>query len=216
MSSSASQKPTTIEPRQTANDQARERPILFSAPMVRALLDGRKTQTRRIVKGAALDWLDSFTPEFVASAENRLCPYGVPGDVLWVRETLKRAPHLWTYAADGEPVGWPARQGLAGKTRDTVVSIHMPRDACRLRLRITDVRVERLNYISDADCEAEGVREPSLGDTVWSGMFGMDRASCHPRIAYAVLWDSIHGDRAWDLSPWVWVVTFAPLAASEP
>lgn len=202
----------------TTDTSPRERPILFSGPMVRALLDGRKTQTRRIVKGMALEWLapDMFTPEFVADPANHLCPYGVPGDVLWVRETLKRAPHLWTYAADGMEVDWPARQGLAGKARDTVVSIHMPRDACRLRLRITDVRVERLNDISEADALAEGIDRvannfgngPAYCDYLLPDVRNEAEWYASPLKSFQSLWQTIHGEDGWAENPWVWAVSF--------
>jgi hypothetical protein len=215
-----------------------ERPILFSAPMVRALLDGRKTQTRRVVKpqpptakdfphsvfGLSRSIADGVKMFSLDDAEHLpkhptdwdlcgsvgvardagfprryRCPYGAPGDVLWVRETLKRAPDVWTYAADGAEVGWPARQGLAGKTPNTVVSIHMPRDACRLRLRITDVRVERLNDISEVDALAEGIPADLME---WDGR------PTTPVEGYASLWNHINGPGSWDANPWVWAVSF--------
>jgi hypothetical protein len=209
----------------------RARPILFSAPMVRALLAGTKTQTRRVVKFA--DWQGSpanylgpngngdhvFTPTERWGGQAR-CPYGVPDDVLWVRETLKRAPDLWTYAADGAQVGWPARRDLAHKVRDTVVSIHMPRDASRISLRITDVRVERLNEISRRDACAEGlevfnftgwgdepgVRGPPEPD-VYRGFREADWTEYAPE-AYRALWEHINGPGSWDANPWVWAVSF--------
>lgn len=209
----------------TTDTSPRERPILFSGPMVRALLDGRKTQTRRIVKpqphhgpvGAMVnlggrEWaMDDGDLSGLWS-----CPYGVPGDVLWVRETLKRAPHLWTYAADGAEVGWPARQGLAGKARDTVVSIHMPRDACRLRLRITDVRVERLNDISEADALAEGIDRvannfgngPAYCDYLLPDVRNEAEWYASPLKSFQSLWQTIHGEDGWAENPWVWAVSF--------
>src|SRR6185369_4915137 len=137
------------------------------------------------------------------------CPYGAPGDTRWVREGLTLSPGLFNYAADGAPLHPTVRAERAWLheyQRATVPSIHMPRWASRITLKITDVRVERLNEISDEDAEAEGIREPTLGEIVWSGMFGMDRAACPPRTAYAVLWDEINGRRAWDSNPWVWAV----------
>lgn len=186
----------------------RERPILFSAPMVSAILDDRKTKTRRAVRGIALDWLapGMFTPEFVADPGNHLCPYGVPGDRLWVRETLKRAPNLWTYAADGALVDWPARHALAGKTRDTIVSIHMPREASRITLQITDVRVERLNDISEADALAEGLQWIVPGK--WAVDHLLPIIGDDPRQVYRELWEHINGPGSWDANPWVWAITF--------
>ena len=158
--------------------QVKERPILFSAPMVRAILEGRKTVTRREVKKRpALDCLGAgYEPAFLTLPANAdLCPYGKPGDRLWVRETwycdhfeLMRGLYLkpddlnvgeaiddgtLIYAADGlnpyeadQPIWKP--------------SIHMPRWASRILLEITDVRVERLQDISLADIRAEGLQCP--------------------------------------------------------
>lgn len=131
----------------------KERPILFSAPMVRAILDGTKTQTRRAVKGRALEWLMSpicFAPEYVAMPENEACPYGFAGDALWVRETWARDDEDGTlmYRADlGRDVCADAwEQGrIEGVPRYRWrPSIHMPRQASRLTLEVTGVRVERL------------------------------------------------------------------------
>ncbi len=219
-----------------------ERPILFSSAMVRALLAGTKTQTRRIVKGVPswphfgrdiMDWglsgihqmddagkldgtdqwaLDVQTE--VDDYDRRLirCPYGRPGDVLWVRETLRRAPDLWSFAADGAAVGWPGRQDLAGKKRDTVVSIHMPRTVCRLRLLITDVRVERLQDISEMDARAEGASECANG---WWFDGKPEFAGSDARGAYYCLWNHINGPGAWAANPWVWAVSFERLATTQ-
>jgi hypothetical protein len=191
----------------------KERPILMSAPMVRALLDGTKTQTRRVVKGEALQWLvrDKFAPAFVADPANYLCPYGQPGDRLWVRETfsgpwcmeaqdgIAAAPpskwgefsRIW-YWADGEPT-----QGDWTRPRP---SIHMPRWASRITLEVTGVRVERLNDITRGEAMAEGCPFPNM-------KFGPD-----PREWFADLWSSINGEGNWDLNPWVWVVEFRRVA----
>jgi hypothetical protein len=188
-----------------------ERPILFSAPMVRAILGDLKTQTRRIVKGQASDWLapDMFTPEYVADPGTRLSPYGFMGDRIWVRETLKRgAGRRWAYGADGAPVTLfesdPNVPGMiawaAHKQGDTCVSIHMPRWASRILLEVVDVRIERLNDCSEADATAEGTQEPSLVPILgafWSS-----------RDGYAKLWEHINGAGSWAANPWVWVITF--------
>lgn len=186
------------------------RPILFSGVMVRALLAGTKTQTRRIVKGdkpgQPLDWLDAgLTPAFTASPENGLCPYGYPGDLLWVKERLARAPDLWTYVADGAEVGWPARGDLAPKRLDYAPSIHMPKAASRLTLEITDVRVERLNEIDDGGAMTEGI-ELARGPG-W-GVDGNDESFPTARAAYRELWQQINGPGTWDANPWVWAVSF--------
>jgi len=171
----------------------RERPILFSAPMVRAILEGRKTVMRRPMKGIALDWLAgaSFTPEYVASPANGLCPYGQPGDRLWVRESWQYAD--WTddgypwvrYAADhakklhdrSPSEEWSERwtdiwAALSADDNYTIddtaadrrwrPSIHMPRWASRITLEVTSMRVERLQDISEADALSEGIRELPL------------------------------------------------------
>jgi len=171
----------------------KERPILFSGAMVRALLDGSKTQTRRAVKGAPLDWLEmyGFTPEFVANSGNGMCRYGQPGDRLFVRETwLKTNPfsdgglHTYGYRATDE-----------AEFPDAIwkPSIHMPRIASRITLEITSVRVERLQDISEADAQAEGVyTDPA----------------CPAYDAYQTLWDQINGPDSWAENPWVWVIEF--------
>ncbi len=185
----------------------RERPILFSAPMVRAILEGRKTVTRRVVKGAALKWLIDFTPEFVADRANDLCPYGVAGDRLWVRETfidlrgtgVEHRPdpdgpiQRYAYAADYRPGSHSdeTRKDYGLKHKP---SIHMPRAACRILLEITAVRVERLQDISHEQAELEGVQ------CNWSPR-GF-------REHFQELWDTINGAGAWDANPWVWAIEF--------
>ena len=194
----------------------KERPILFSAPMVRAILAGSKTQTRRAVKGNALNWLNDvgFTPEFVAMPENHQCPYGQPGDRLWVREAFSgprceeefpprswyEADNIW-YWADGNPD--------AGDWTRPRPSIHMPRWASRILLEITAVRVERLQAISETDALAEGVIE---GNGDFSGCFSVPgtqaMSGTTAKECYARLWDQINGAGSWAANPWVWVVEF--------
>jgi len=193
----------------------RERPVLFNGAMVRAILAGQKTQTRRVVKGHALDWLGKaqFTPEYVASPGNDLCTFGQPGDRLWVRETHAIFQTHGQHRADGErwgpwgglpttlsPMGGEIayyREGFdrcdPGRWRP---SIHMPRWACRLVLEITAVRVERLQQITADDCLAEGV----------STRFKVADAAEDLLIQWRDLWTSTGGD--WDSNPWVWVIEF--------
>lgn len=202
----------------------KERPILFSAPMVRAILDGRKTQTRRIVKnigvapgiGEVLKGSDDTAewPDY--------CPHGKVGDRLWVRETWQGPildddefeeyrrdgkerfinPHYCVYRAtdqldaidvDDNELKWRP-------------SIHMPRWASRILLEITNIRVERLNDISEEDAIAEGIKNYE------NGCYGLDDpGSCmgvKPSIAYMRLWNHINGQGSWDLNPWVWCLTF--------
>jgi hypothetical protein len=199
--------------------QPKERPILFSAPMVRAILEDRKTVTRREVKKrAALDCLAAgFEPAFLALPGNAdLCPYGRPGDRLWVRETTEadydttNGAVLSRYAADGEPVlyagcGDPEYNGSVAHwnyPRKSRPSIHMQRWASRILLEITAVRVERLQDISRADIRAEGLQCPP---ELASDDVSPNYRDWYP-AAWKELWNSTGGD--WDANPWVWVVEF--------
>lgn len=191
----------------------RESPILFNGAMVRAILSGAKTQTRRVVKGMALDWLENakFTRQYVADPANDMCPFGKIDDRLWVRENfadlrgtgIEHRPdptgpmQRYAYAADtpAGSAGDSQRIDYGIKWRP---SIHMPRSACRLLLEITDVRVERLQAISEADAEAEGA-------IAWS-MECASRVGAGPRAAFRGLWNSTGGD--WDANPWMWVIGF--------
>lgn len=183
----------------------KERPILFSGPMVRAIFDGTKTQTRRVVKPPknvdpehwmpekfwdgqfnALHW-----PADHAEHEILKCPYGQPGDRLWVRETFAEIDCRLTYKAD-------FNDGAHCVVKRWIPSIHMPRWASRITLEITDVRVERLQNISEQDAWAEGC----LGwdDDVTGGSSGYGE--------FSELWVSINGVESWNSNPWVWVVEF--------
>jgi hypothetical protein len=196
---------------------ARERPVLFSAPMVRALRDGTKTQTRRAVKGWPLEWLlppIRFSPEYVALPESQACPYGQPGDRLWVREAWRTDPQfdylpprdLDSAVAPVQYEAGPHADVLGGKLRP---SMFMPRWACRLVLTLESVRVERLNDISEADALAEGVTpkwEPGCSGRLMEAFSGF---SFRPAAsAYADLWEQINGPGSWSANPWVWVLAF--------
>lgn len=191
----------------------KSRPILFSAPMVRALLDGRKTQTRRTVKithrtpGLAA-CLEPFDPAWVRPhVAVELCPYGKPGDLLWVRETFagrKNIPlgnsPLW-YRADGETRTMQRPLSYYDDRDKWRPSIYMPRWASRLTLRITEVRVQRLHDISEDDALAEGVDAISQADVPRN-------AAWSQRQDFSRLWESINGPGSWDANPWVWALTF--------
>lgn len=185
-----------------------DRPILMSAPMVRAILDGRKTQTRRAVK------LDATpTPMHGWDVLNRYrCPYGQPGDRLYVRETWARDDEDGTliYRADvgqgGDADDWQ-RSINEGVTRYRWrPSIHMPRSASRILLEITGVRVERLQNISETDALAEGIAP--AGD--WNGFQLADTThySGNPVDSYFSLWEHINGPGSVEANPWVWVIEF--------
>lgn len=161
-----------------------ERPILFNGEMVRAILAGQKTQTRRIT---------SKTQQHAL-----FCPYGHPGDRLWVKETF-------AYAQDGTVV---YRASMVGSPWDAITrraitwhpSIHMPRWASRITLEITDVHVERVQDIHEEDAIAEGIDPRKL--SYLSGERAVTK--------FSVLWNSIYAadGLGWDVNPWVWVVTF--------
>ena len=191
--------------------QVKERPILFSAPMVRAILEGRKTVTRRAVKP---DWIQSerlpiqTAPglfHFWCSGEH-LCPYGQAGDRLWVREAWAQ---INVAQAPGE--SWVVYRECDNRTDyggPWKPSIHMRRRDSRILLEITAVRVERLQDISEEQAKAEGVRlytdHAELGD--WWHVEGIETYSADPRKSFELLWTSISGD--WNTNPWVWVVEF--------
>ena len=222
----------------------KERPILFSAPMVRALLDGSKTQTRRAVKlphknplgvWEPFDWggenggcdkHGNTAPAQQTIAHTRTgdiiaCPYGQPGDRLWVRETWNSSGLNWRkpirdmrkvlgpvhYSADPEHGGWMPYWGPMKP------SIHMPRWASRITLEITRVRVERLQDISEADAMAEGIERQEDGLGWKRGPISGDHPNtatrtAFPRLAYHSLWESINGPDSWATNPWVWAIEF--------
>lgn len=164
--------------------------------MARALLAGTKTQTRREVTGNALNWL---RPRFVSLPLDR-CPYGQPGDRLWVRETWA-APHSCDHLKPSE-VGpeWRRIHYAATESLGWLIkrpSIFMPRWASRITLEITGVRVERLQAISEADAKAEG-------SSLVSGSYSH-------RGWFRELWGEINGPGSWEVNPWVWVVEFRRL-----
>jgi hypothetical protein len=181
----------------------RERGILFSGEMARAILDGRKTQTRRIVKGHALEWLapNMFTPEYVASLENDMCPYGKIGDRLYVRET-------WAGLEIGDATAYAYRADMPEEGKDADrwrPSIHMPRAASRITLEITNVRCERVQDISEADVLAEGITVDRAAK--WTGIPWSSMPDLYTAFRYC--WDHLNADRApWDSNPWVWVISF--------
>lgn len=170
---------------------AKERPIIFSTPMVQAILQGRKTQTRRVVK----------RPE----VSMQKCPYGQPGDVLWVRESFYPATNTpFIYKADG----W-----VGDNTWKP--SIHMPKDAARIWLKLTDVKVERLQDIAEADAIAEGIEIiDQEGQKVYRRYDGYYTVTPSAYVSYWSLWASINGEESWLANPWVWVLSFEVLSTT--
>ena len=208
----------------------KERPILFSGPMVRAILAGTKTQTRRVYKPRELEpyeiidelddgraWPYWFDPNQGPEYHPVVCPYGAPGDRLWVREAFAlHRIHDPTPPAKVKPslllgVAYRATGDAAdGRWRS---SLHMPRWASRLTLEVTGVRVERLQAITEEDARAEGI-EPRV--TFGRTAPRIHVASTH-REAFEALWDEINAPRGygWDANPWVWVVEFRRVEAGE-
>lgn len=211
----------------------KERPILFSAPMVRALLAGTKLQTRRgfsarmekLMRAAAAAGEVSHFMDEGGMQPNDLdyvrsfCPYGQPGDRLWVRESW--APNTgsaggFLYRADHGGAASFNRFDLKTGVRTHCTSrwwpsIHMPRAASRLTLEITGVRVERLQDISEADILAEGVTVDRVArwcNTPWSSMPTLHHA-------WQVLWEQINGPGSWAANPWVWVIEFQRINKPE-
>lgn len=212
-----------------------ERPILFSGEMVRAILDGRKTMTRRVVKpqpterdvyrGFRLAWLDcnveperqryGITSELI-DVQTIACPCGGPGTKLWVRET-------WAFEGPRD-IDYPLR--ITYRANNSVVkidpdsvqweqldngkcgwrpSIHMPRWASRITLEVTAVRCERLQEITLADCAEEGAPPTHPADGVWDST-----------ETFHTLWQRINGKRpgcSWSDNPWVWAITFRRIKA---
>ena len=166
----------------------RERPIIFSGEMVRAILDGRKTQTRRVIK-----------PQ-----RDYCCLYGKPGDRLWVRETWclgddldgNEAIYFRADAPPGDYIWSP--------------SIHMHREASRITLEVTDVRVERVQEISADDAEAEGIPTHVVEHTFRKCYRGAGERAAKRIEYFSRLWDNLNAKRGygWDANPWVWVVAF--------
>jgi len=220
--------------------QARERPILFNGAMVRAILAGAKTQTRRLCKDMSA-WVDRSCREvrhvdgvphhFLIGAqmpiEKLCCPFGQPGDRLWVRETtvnVEKHGYLGPVYLESEEGRDCLNFGLAPAPDDMTEvephevtlrpSIRMPRSMCRLVLEITAVRVERLQAISEADAKAEGVHPDQVRMINLFGCTGEERADAYRRAAarpFRDLWTSTGGD--WDSNPWVWVIEFKPVEA---
>lgn len=196
----------------------KERPILFSAPMVRALLDGSKTQTRRVVKAKHLPWLEHIVPNFLDGKWNqRPLPYGQTGDRLWVRERFRSLDcGEVDYFADGPQIWERMQDHIALPDADKwKPSIHMPRWASRITLEITSVRVERLQDISKADAIAEGIERLTYGGLTTYRNYSItdDLAEVSPMLespieSYRTLWESITGPSSWDANPFVWVIEF--------
>ncbi|EMJ7589401.1 TPA: hypothetical protein ACIIU3_003354 [Serratia marcescens] len=207
----------------------KERPVIFNGEMVRAILDGRKTQTRRVMKPQPEPcyrgghWWPSNAFKTMLHIEEQMqngqggwkglagyaCPFGRVGDRLWVRETFMDLTGTGIEATTGKFEGLAYRADTpAGSYGDEVrkdyglkwtPSLHMPRKACRILLEITAVRVERLNDISEEDARAEGVAPSQHIITPPEALY---------RVGFLKLWQSIYGEESWSANPWVWVIEF--------
>lgn len=204
----------------------KERGMIFNGEMVRAILDGRKTQTRRIVKlQPDEDGLAKVTngPWVDTSERNYRCPFGDVGDRIWVRETWAEAgasaPNLKLYRAN-YPEHVPSHYENVPPANEIrwTPSIHMPRWASRILLEITDVRVERLNAISEEDAMREGIDADRLAESQDNydciadhNMTGRPTAKGY----FSDLWQSIYGEESWKANPWVWVIDFKRVEGGE-
>lgn len=232
----------------------KERPVLFNGDMVRAIIDGRKTQTRRLVPAWQLpkhypdntenpryNWMATAqrhhrwgygvfgeTEEACAKelSEMAPCPFGSAGNRLWVRETFMDLTGTGIEARTGQFEGYAYRAdtppgSLGDETRKEyklkwTPSLHMPRKACRLVLEITNVRVERLNSISEEDALAEGIRRtdnnfgngPAYCDYMLANLNDVAEWYNRPSDSFISLWQSIYGAESWQANPWVWVIEF--------
>lgn len=208
----------------------KEYPMLFSTPMVKAIMNGSKTITRRVVKGTALEWLTEFTPEYVADPGNWFCPFGEIGDFIYVRETFRYSDDLknpYEYYAqfieDYKPEFVERAKG------SWTPSIHMPKEASRILLEITDIKIQRLQDISEDDAVAEGIE--NLLEGVLLDLPKGDKVPYEPTYrnyidkeggwgvcaddaihSFKTLWKSLENKEQpeghWDSNPWVWVISF--------
>lgn len=235
----------------------KEIPILYNTPMVQALLGKRKTQTRRIMKPQIKDcdhsryteaeWKDKPTEWSEASLKigraycgmcgngveyskdygGIKCPYGQPGDLLYVRETWFPAAitgnevmvgyhgqdptHTHEFTTDNIDFYW--KQMDKGHM---IPSIHMPKEAARIWLQVESIRVERLQDISEEDAQAEGVKttETQLGESYFDYTTGYFNGLLSAKDSFRTLWKSINGPESWQANPWVWCISFKVLSTT--
>ncbi|HDV0468282.1 TPA: hypothetical protein RHH61_004581 [Klebsiella pneumoniae] len=215
----------------------KERGMIFNGEMVRAILDGQKTQTRRIVKGTdgavkfCKEWDINGEEIFVVLGEKDhtgmnpvlgalSCPFGAVGDRIWVREAFRvhslatdvatlaykaSERNSWTEQTHRVPVAVCNKPATPEKWTP---SLHMPRWASRILLEITDVRVERLNAISEEDARAEGIIDGGCLNCGEPEPCGCANPEPDATDAFAYLWQSIYGQESWNADPWVWVIEF--------
>ena len=186
--------------------------------MVQAILEGRKTQTRRVVKARSYitDVVDGVPYEMTEDDSQPIrCPYGQPGDVLWVRETWAST---WDHDEPMPGYVYKADGYAEGETKWRP-SIHMPREACRLFLRVKSVRAERLQDITEEDAIAEGIAKTgavSYFNAFYKNYLNEGYTDLKPKDSFKSLWQSINGLKSWDANPWVWVVEFEIMKGGNP
>lgn len=204
----------------------KERPILFTTEMIQAILDGRKTQTRREFKlkhcNKKMTWANEpysivndvdFKSQITGEIFIPKNAYGLVGDILWVKETWSINPFYdkdnkakYLYAATDKPF----------ENHKWKPSLYMPREACRLRLKIKSIRVERLMDISEQDAIAEGVRQRFGGFINYANPSNLltetypflSRKYSAAQMSYLSLWEKINGENSFEENPWVWVIEF--------
>lgn len=205
-----------------------EHPILFSTPMVQAILDGRKTMTRRICKHQT--WSYSELHDVNVNAITRKtdktvsCPYGEIGDVLWVREGYSIAGFdntqlCFCYKADEGTMWSEMGDNFPERIRffKSKPSIHMPKAAARIWLRVEEITVERLQDISKFDAIAEGIKHRLNPEDPTKAEFyhyTKDKWGPSPKHSFQTLFQKINGEDSWDANPWVWVVKFKVLSTA--
>ena len=220
---------------------SKERPILFNGEMVRAILDGRKTQTRRVVKPqpehglqpchySKTGWAKSFAPNPSINGDSACtcipvkCPFGSVGDRLRISENVKVKAFCedWysvMFDADNLYLERPCDVGLMQKIKDYKTGylrgVHLSTAFARpTRLEITGVRVERLNDISERDAIAEGIELAPRGIKPQRFKhYTSGQYTPLPRHSFESLWQSINGPASWAANPWVWVVSFKRITA---
>ena len=193
------------------HSNSKERGMIFNAEMVRAILSGQKTQTRRVMKPQPVledafvggitkpTWIYKGTAPPSGWIMHNMCPFGAVGDRIWVRETHHLDQYGYTYKADGDWIKEMRESGAFGCDEKWTPSMHMKRCASRIFLEITNVRVERLNDISEEDAQAEGVSPSTHAITPPEAVY---------RVGFGELWRSIYGNENWEKNPWVWCISF--------
>jgi hypothetical protein len=212
----------------------KEHPILFSTPMVQAIIEGHKTMTRRIIKPQPID-IDDYcgeNPDLVGISNGKTsiqcnelqkiihCPYGQKGDMLWVRETFAIVTSvIQTHPISIFKANYPdsieeLTSYMLANNNNWKPSIHMPKSSARIWLQITDIRVERLQDITNEDAIAEGI-ESAIGVEKMYRVYTVKNGWTHDAIgSFSTLWMHVNGHESAKSNPWVWVVSFKVLSTT--